>query len=279
VKETLEFVVRHGYSILFFSVMAEQCGVPIPSLPMLLAIGALAGSGQLSFFLALLVSVSACLVADCMWYWLGVYKGSSILRLLCKISLEPDSCVQRTENVFVRYGARALLFAKFVPGLSTAAAPLAGMFRMKIWKFALADSIGAFIWAGTYSTLGFLFRNQLEDLLHGAVRAGSWFLAFLALALGGFLIYKYIERRRFFRQLRILRIQPEELKAMLSAGDRITVVDLRNALEWEEAGATKIPGAVRISYETIEAEMIGVPPDHDVVLEPVGQAVTASASS
>jgi len=265
-KETLDFVVRHGYSILFLSVLAEQCGVPVPSLPMLLAIGALAASGDLNFALALVTAVAACLVADSMWYWLGIHKGSSILNLLCKISLEPDSCVRRTENMFIRYGARGLLFAKFVPGLSTAAAPLAGMFRMKIWKFALADMVGSFIWAGSYSALGYLFRNQLEDLLQGAVRAGSWFFAFVALALGGFLAWKYIQRRRFFRELRISRIHPQELSDLLAAGDSVTVVDLRNALEWEEAGASKIPGAVHVSFEDVEASMPQIPTDRDLVL-------------
>ncbi len=265
-KETLEFVVRHGYAILFVSVLAEQCGVPIPSLPMLLAIGALTASGNLNFALALVTAVAACLVADSMWYWLGIHKGSSILNLLCRISLEPDSCVRRTENMFIRYGAPGLLFAKFVPGLSTAAAPLAGMFRMKIWKFLLADAAGSFIWAGSYSALGYLFRNQLEDLLQGAVRAGSWFFAFVALALGGFLLWKYIQRRRFYRELRIARIHPEELNELIAAGEIVTVVDLRNALEWQEEGASKIPGAVHVSFEDIEASMPDIPTDRDLVL-------------
>jgi len=266
VKETLEFVVRHGYLILYCSVLAEQMGVPIPSLPMLLAIGALAGNGQFSYPLALGCAVAACLTADLLWYWLGIYKGASILNLLCKISLEPDSCVRRTEKMFVRYGARGLLFAKFVPGLSTAAAPLAGMFRMKIWKFVLTDGMGSVIWAGTYSGLGFIFRNQLDDLLQGAVRAGGWFVAFIAIALGGFLAWKYIERRRFFGELRIARIEPEELNLLLESGDRVTLVDLRNALEWREAGAHKIPGALHVSYEDIEASMPQIPLDRDVVL-------------
>ena len=265
-KETLEFVIRHGYAILFVSVLAEQVGIPIPSLPMLLAIGALAANHQLSYPIALSVAVAACLLADSMWYWLGIYRGSSVLKLLCKISLEPDSCVRRTENMFVRYGARGLLFAKFVPGLSTAAPPLAGMFRMKIWKFLLADAAGSLIWAGAYSALGFVFRNQLEDLAQVAVRAGSWFFSFIALALGGFLAWKYIERRRFFRELRISRIAPEGLNALLAAGGPVTIVDLRNALEWEEAGSLKVPGAVHMSYESIEESMPRIPLDQDVIL-------------
>ncbi|MDQ6675727.1 MAG: VTT domain-containing protein [Acidobacteriota bacterium] len=266
VKETLDFVVRHGYLILFLSVLVEQMGVPLPSIPMLLAIGALAGNGQFSYPAALAFAVLACLIADCFWYWLGVYKGSSILRLLCKISLEPDSCVRRTENMFVRYGAPGMLFAKFVPGLSTAAAPLAGMFRMKIWKFLLADGVGALIWAGCYSALGFIFRNQLERLAQIAGRAGSSLFVFLTIALGGYFAWKYIERRRFYGELRVARIAPEELHAMLASGEPVTLVDLRNALEWEEDNASKIPGALHMAYEDLEARMPEIPLDRDVIL-------------
>lgn len=265
-KETLDFVVRHGYLILFLSVLTEQMGVPLPSIPMLLAIGALAGNGQFSYPASLLIAVLAALIADFSWYWLGVYKGSSILQLLCKISLEPDSCVRRTENMFVRYGAPGLLFAKFVPGLSTAAAPLAGMFRMKIWKFLLADGLGALIWAGSYSALGFIFRNQLEELAEIAARAGSSVFAFIAIALGGYFAWKYVERRRLYSELRLARILPEELQSMLASGESVTLVDLRNALEWEEEGASKIPGALHLAYEDIEARMPEIPLDRDVIL-------------
>ena len=265
-KETLDFVIRHGYLLLFFSVLVEQMGVPLPSIPMLLAMGALAGMGQFSYPISLLLAVIACVIADLCWYWLGIHKGSKILNLLCKISLEPDSCVKRTENMFVRYGAPGLLFAKFVPGLSTAAAPLAGMFRMKIWKFGLADGAGALIWAGTYSALGFIFRNQLDDLAQGAERAGGWLITAAATLLGSFLAWKYIQRRRFFSSLRISRIEPAELNAMLDRGESVTVVDLRNALEWGEAGAAKIPGAVHMAYEDIDASMPEIPLDRDVVL-------------
>ena len=122
--QTLEFVLKHGYLFVFGSVLAEQVGLPIPALPVLLAMGALSGKGQMSYPGALALCILAALLSDLMWYSMGRSRGASILRLLCKISLEPDSCVRQTENVFLRYGARALLFAKFVPGLSTVAAPL-----------------------------------------------------------------------------------------------------------------------------------------------------------
>ena len=266
VNHTIEFVLKHGYLILFCSVLAEQMGLPIPALPMLLAMGALAGVGDFSYGAALLAALTACLIADGFWYWLGVYRGASILKLLCKISLEPDSCVRRTENVFLRYGERGLLFAKFVPGLSAAAAPLAGMFRWKLWRFALFDGLGALFWAGAYSGLGYLFRTQLEDLFQHAMLMGSWLVTIVVSVLASYILWKYTERRRFYRELRISRITPEEVFAMIESGTPLTVFDLRNALEWQEEGAAKLPGAVHMSFEELEQRLSTMPLADEVVL-------------
>jgi membrane protein DedA with SNARE-associated domain len=266
VHQTLEFFVQHGYVVLFLSVFVEQVGLPIPALPILLAMGALAGSGQLSYFTAMVVAVVASLIADSIWYWLGVYRGASILNLLCKISLEPDSCVRSTENMFLKYGARCLLFAKFVPGLSTAACPLAGMFRMEVWKFCLFDGLGAFFWAGAYSGLGFLFRDQLESLAQQAADAGLRVVVLVAIALGGWILWKYIERRRFYRKLRVARITPEEVLAIMNSGLEPIVVDMRSARDWDGPDARKLPGALHLSVEELEVRLRDIPRERDVIL-------------
>ena len=265
-NQILEFLLRHGYAVLFVSVLVEQLGIPLPSIPILLAVGALAGRGDLAYVPALLVAVFACLIADNVWYWLGVYRGASILNLLCKISLEPDSCVRNTENMFLKYGPRGLLFSKFVPGLSTAACPLAGMFRMEIWKFCVFDGLGSLIWAGSYSLLGYIFRNQLEDLAAKALGMGSWLLALVVTAAGSWILWKYLARRRFYNELRIARITPPELLALLDGGMPLTLVDVRNALEWKEGGAAKLPGALHMSFEEMEQRLAEIPLDRDVIL-------------
>ena len=265
-KQTLEFLLRHGYAVLFASVLIEQMGLPLPSVPILLGVGALAGHGDLSFTAALLAAVAACLIADNVWYWMGVYRGASILNLLCKISLEPDSCVRNTENMFLRYGPRGLLFSKFVPGLSTAACPLAGMFRMELWKFCLFDGLGSLIWAGSYATLGYLFRNQLEDLADKALGMGSWLLTLVIVAAGSWILWKYLARRRFYRELRISRITPEELYRLLQSNEPLTVVDVRNALEWAVGGAAKLPGALHMSFEELDSRLPEIPLDRDIIL-------------
>ena len=265
-KETLDFVLKHGYLVLFVSVLVEQLGLPLPSIPILLAIGALSASGDFFYPAAIATAVAACLIADNIWYQMGVRRGAAILRLLCKISLEPDSCVKRTEGVFQKHGAGALLFSKFLPGLSTAAAPLAGMFRMKIWKFVLADGMGAVLWATAYSGIGFVFHDQLESLAMRFAQMGSRLAIGAVVLLASYLFWKYEQRRRFFRELRVSKIGPEELRQLLDSGARLTVVDLRTSLEWTEDGAYKLPGAMHMEFEDIEKRMPEIPLDRDVIL-------------
>src|SRR5260370_35247686 len=137
---TLEFLLHHGYVLLLGWVFVEQLGLPLPSMPLLLAAGALAGTGHLNFFASLLYAMLAAVSADSIWYQLGRVKGIKILQLLCKISLEPDSCVRRTEGLFSKQGARSLLLAKFLPGLGTVAPPLAGIFHMRPRRFLFFDA-------------------------------------------------------------------------------------------------------------------------------------------
>src|SRR5271170_8216979 len=170
---TLEFLLRHGYVVLLGWVFAEQMGLPVPSLPLLLTAGALAGTGRLNFFVALFFCLLGAVAADSIWYTLGRLKGIKILQLLCKISLEPDSCVRRTQGVFEKQGARSLLFAKFIPGLSTVATPLAGIFHMRLRRFLLFDGLGSAIWATTFLGLGFVFRDQLEVIAQRIASLGG----------------------------------------------------------------------------------------------------------
>src|SRR5437879_7529576 len=158
-NELLQFVVRHGYTLVFAWVFIEQAGLPVPSAPLLLAAGALSGAHGMNLSLAITFAVLASVASDSIWYELGRRKGVRVLRLLCRISLEPDSCVRQTEDVFARHGARSLLVAKFVPGLNTVAPPLAGIFRMRLSRFMVFNGVGTVLWAGAFVALGYSFRE------------------------------------------------------------------------------------------------------------------------
>ena len=264
-QEAVEFLIKHGYTLLFSWVLLEQMGLPIPAIPLLLAAGALAGSGKMVLALAVSVALIAVILADLFWYSLGRFRGGRILKLLCRISLEPDSCVRRTENLFIRHGARSLLVAKFVPGLNTAAPSLAGIFRMSVRRFMLFDCLGAFFWVATFTGLGFIFSDQLEQIAAHSLRWGGWLVVVLAGSLAAYILWKYIQRRRFLRRLRIARIGPKELMDKMAAGDEISIVDLRKPID-VEAFPQMIPGALRIAMEEIEDRHGEIPRDRDVVL-------------
>src|SRR6202158_5795180 len=247
----LEFLLHHGYVVLLAWLFAEQIGLPVPSLPILLAAGALAGTGRFSFAGSIFLSVFASLLADSIWYELGRVRGIKILQLLCKISLEPDSCVRRTEGVFAKQGARSLLVAKFVPGLSTVAPPLAGIFHMRARRFLLFDALGALFWASTFLGIGYLFSGQIERIAEYLASLGGWLLVLLVGALAAYITYKFIARQRFLRELRISRITVDELKDKIDSGEELVIVDLRHSLDFE-ADPETIPGAFRMDAKELQ---------------------------
>ena len=263
--EVFQFLIRHGYTILFIWVFAEQIGVPLPAVPILLAAGALAGGEQLSLSIALGLAVLASLLSDILWYHIGRYGGGSVLALLCRISLTPDSCARRTEEMFSKYGLHSLLVAKFIPGFNTAAPPLAGIFRMPLARFILFDCLGALLWAGSFIGLGYLFSQQIERIATYALRLGTSLILVILGGLTAYILWKYLERRQFLHQLYIARVTPEELKQKLDSGENLMIFDVRHSYEFEAAPQT-IPGAVHMPLERLEKGDLTIPGDQEIIL-------------
>jgi membrane protein DedA with SNARE-associated domain len=262
---TLEFLLHHGYLVVLGWVFIEQVGIPLPSMPILLAAGALAGTGHLSFFASLIYAMLAAVTADSIWYQLGRRRGIRILQLLCKISLEPDSCVRRTEGIFSKQGARSLLVAKFIPGLGTVAAPLAGIFHMRWLRFLLFDAFGSLLWAGSFLGLGYAFSGEIEHVAEHLASMGGWLLVLLGGVFAAYIAYKYVARRRFLRGLRISRITVEEMKEKIDSGEDLVIVDLRHSLDFE-ADPETIPGAFRMDAKELEEKNDQLPRDREVIL-------------
>ena len=263
--DVIEFLIQHGQTVLFVTVLAEQIGLPVPAIPVLLAAGALAGTGKMSLAIAVLLSFAACVAGDLVWYELGRRRGRQSLNLLCRISLEPDSCVRRTENIFTRHGIRALIFAKFIPGLSTLAPALAGLFRVSVGQFLIFNGIGALLWSGSFLAFGWLFSNQIELFAEQAARFGESAVLLLGGIFAGYLAYKFLHRQWLLHELRIARITPEELKQLMDDSRSVLVVDLRGALD-HEADPYTIPGALRIPAEQFEHRHHDIPRDQDIIL-------------
>src|SRR5262245_27415003 len=207
------FLANYGLPVMFGTVFVEQMGIPLPAIPWLLAVGALSATGNFSPLLAIGLTVVACLVADGFWFYLGRYRGNKVLGFLCRLSLEPDSCVRRTQNKFTRYGLRSLLVAKFLPGfLSTVTPPLAGMSKMNVSRFLFFDGLGSVLYGVCFVLLGYCFRNQIQQITDALAGIGGRALGLLAVLAGGYIGMKYWQRRRLLRELRMARITVSDLR-------------------------------------------------------------------
>ncbi len=255
----------YGYLLLFAWVLVEQCGIPLPATPVLLAAGALSAERELNFTFALLVGLLACLMADSTWFLIGRRYGHHMLRILCKLSLEPAVCVRRTQNSFGRRRAVTLMIAKFVPGLATLAAPVAGQNGMAYLEFLFFDAIGATAWIGALLIVGRLFGDALRrnpSLLNWAGRFSG---ALMLLAILAFFVARVLRRRMIIKKLVASRLEPEELKRQLDSGEKVYIVDLRHPLELLPDPRT-LPGALLFSPESLAARHHEIPRDRDIVL-------------
>jgi membrane protein DedA with SNARE-associated domain/rhodanese-related sulfurtransferase len=218
---------------------------------------------NLAFAIAL--PVVTVVIGDGLWYELGRLKGMKVLQWLCRISLEPDSCVRRTQVRFERNGPWQLLVAKFVPGMSAVASPLAGVTRMPFQRFVLFDTLGTILWVGAYTGTGYIFSGDLEKVASHLASLGHGLLALVSAGLFLYVAWKYFNRWRFLRKLRIARISPEELHRRIDAGEDIIVIDLRHTLEFEAEPET-IPGAVHMDTAELEEALNVIPRDRDIIL-------------
>jgi membrane protein DedA with SNARE-associated domain/rhodanese-related sulfurtransferase len=255
----------YGYLILLAWVLVEQLGIPLPATPVLLTAGALSAEHELNFAFALLAGLAGSLIADSAWFFIGRKYGQHVLRFLCKLSFEPAICVRRTRDTFGRHRAFTLLVAKFVPGLGTLASPIAGQNGMGFGAFLFFDGIGSALWLAGLLAAG----RFLGDLLRRDPRLLDWAGRFsgtlLVLGILGFLVWRVVRRHAILKQLFAGRLEPEELKRQLDAGEQVFIVDLRHPLELLPDPFT-LPGAVHFSPEALSARSHEIPRDRDIVL-------------
>jgi len=266
----IEFFVGHAYAILFLWVLLEQLGVPIPSIPLLLTAGTLSATHRLNASTALLAVVAACLLSDSIWYTLGRRYGNTVLRLLCRMSMESSTCVARTEGYFTRRGPITLLFAKFVPGLSTVAAPIAGQTGMIYPRFVLYDLAGTLIWSLSFILAGRFFGDLAKQSVSFFAFLSHFAVLAFVLMVVGFFTWRVVKHRRFLARVRELRLEPDELKAMIDGAAenealRPYIVDLRHPLDYLPDPRV-LPGAVRIGPTELAQRADRIPRDRDIIL-------------
>jgi membrane protein DedA with SNARE-associated domain/rhodanese-related sulfurtransferase len=259
---TIQFLTQHGTTMLFLTVLAEQIGLPIPAFPVLIAAGALVGTGQMNFAMAAGVAILAALLGDQVWFELGRRKGRQVLGWLCRISFEPLSCVRRTEAFFARHGVRSLMVAKFIPGLSTIAPPLAGIMGLRLPRYLLYNGIGVVLWVGAGIGLGMAFSSQLDQALAIAADFGPTVgLTFLGIVIG-YAAYKALHRARVERL--VPRVTARQLVEKIATGGDPVIIDLRPQADREDVPG--IPDSLPLSPDDVLARRHELPQDRDVVL-------------
>ncbi len=256
---------EYGYGLLFAAILAETLGLPVPSYPLVLLAAALVAELGLSVSGILALGIAAALIGDMTWYFIGRRRGRPILRTLCSISLNPDSCVNRTENFFARHGLKSLLVTKFFPGLNTVVQPLAGMLRVSTLRFVLFDLGGIVLWIGSAAVLGVVFRGQVAWLLEWLDALGRLGVLVVGALLTGWVLFKWVERQRFYRLLARSRISCAELKDLLDRGEPVAIVDLRSGLAYDADGL-KIQGSMRIPPGEFNARYAEIPRDRPIVM-------------
>jgi membrane protein DedA with SNARE-associated domain len=264
-SKLVAYVSLYGVALVFANVLVEQIGIPIPALPALLVAGALVRAGKLSFLALLAAAVAASLLADTIWYFLGRRYGHRVLKTLCRVSLSPDSCVRQTEGIFEKWGMASVVLAKFITGFSTVAPPLAGAMGAKLPIFLFYDALGTILWAGGGLMIGFIFHRAIEDVLSFLEGLGTGALYLLAAALVLFVLFKWWQRRRFYRALRMARIGVEDLRSLFEKGEKPVIVDVRGPGE-RQRDPRRIPGAMTMDMSELDAKLPGIPPEVEIVL-------------
>ena len=261
----IDLIAAHGYWIVLTVAFVDQFGTPIPSIAILLAAGAVAGQGQLNVAGVLATAWAGTIVGDVVLYQAGRWRGGPVMRGLCSFSLAPDTCVRKTEVSFQRLGWKALVIAKFLPGLALFAAPVAGALRMAFASFLVFDAIGSLLYNLAVIGLGYALHNQLDRVVGWFRAVGSAAIPLVVGAILAFWAWRIVQKRRLIRLLRTRRLTPDQLRARLESNDPIRIIDLRAAIEYDVTRQT-VPGAIRMDPEELDDRHEEIPRDCDVVL-------------
>jgi membrane protein DedA with SNARE-associated domain/rhodanese-related sulfurtransferase len=264
-NDLVDLVFRHGALLVFAATLAARIGAPVPAAPVLAVAGAAAVAAQASIVTLILVAIVANLLGDGLWYWAGRRYGYQVLKLLCRISMSPDSCVRQSESFIGRWGGSSLIAAKFVPGVSVVAPPMAGALGMSVSAFLGYDSVAALIWAGALLGLGAAFSHQIREVLALMSAFGIYTLIVLAVAFAIYLFVRFLRRRAFLREVEMSRISVAELRSLIDGGAEPVVIDVRSDVG-RSLDTRRIPGALGVELARIKVHVPDLPHDREIVL-------------
>jgi membrane protein DedA with SNARE-associated domain/rhodanese-related sulfurtransferase len=263
--DLVALLLAHGALIVFAVTLAARIGAPLPASPLLVVAGSLVVAGQISIAAVLAASIAANVIGDGVWFGAGRRYGYKVMRQLCRISLSPDSCVRQGESLITRWGGSSLIAAKFVPGVSVIAAPMAGALGMSVMRFLAFELVAALVWTLGFMALGALFSSQIQRVFDTMAGAGSFATVVLVLVLAALVAIRYWRRQRFLRELKIPRIDVDELPALIEQGRGPIVIDVRSDASIQ-VDARRIPGAISVHLRDIPARGAELALDREIVL-------------
>ena len=264
-NELLSLLASQGIVLVFLVTLATRLGAPVPAVPFLVVAGGLTVGGQLSFVAVVLAALLGNILGDGVWFLAGRRWGYRVMRLLCRISLSPDSCVRRSESILGRWGGWSLIAAKFVPGVSVVAPPMAGALGMSNLRFLAYETVAALIWTLLCLFVGRIFHAAIQDVLAVISDIGLGALAIGVLALAAFIGWRWRQRRLAQRVDDIVHIQVEALREALAAGAGPTVIDVRSD-EARALDARAIPGAIGIGLKQLPKHLPGFADGRELVV-------------
>jgi membrane protein DedA with SNARE-associated domain/rhodanese-related sulfurtransferase len=264
-RELIPLLIAHGALIVFVITLAARIGAPLPAAPLLVVAGGVATAGQLSLAICLIASVIANLLGDAVWYQAGRWRGHRVMKLLCKISLSPDTCVRQSEGILSKWGGSSLIAAKFLPGISVVAAPMAGALGMTWTRFLAYDFGAALIWSVVFLALGIFFAGQIEIVLDFMTEFGTIAAVVVAIVLAVMVTARYLKRRWMLSERYAPRIAVTELRELIRRGEAPIVIDVRSSIATMH-DSRRLPGAITATLAQLPVTASELPRDREIVL-------------
>ena len=264
-RELIPLLIAHGALIVFVITLAARAGAPLPAAPLLVVAGGVAMAGQISLVVCVVASVVANVLGDAVWYQAGRWRGHRVMKLLCRISLSPDTCVRQSEGILSRWGGSSLIAAKFLPGISVVAAPMAGALGMSWRRFIVYDVGAALIWTLVFMAIGVAFAGQIVLVLDFMTEFGTIAAVVIAIVLATMIVYRYLRRRWMLSDRYAPRIAVHELRELIRRGEAPIVIDVRSSVAMMQDGR-RVPGAIVATLAQLPTAGAELPRDREIVL-------------